>query len=246
MLAYVSGVGGYRVQLVVPPDTQRAVDNMRRGTLDADVRRYMRAVLDRIGSSAVIKAGSILNLGVRAGLAEITEFTAAIRGMGQGDPPSRFQGRVDRPLVDTGKMRDGIRGVVDPAALTVTLGVVGERADVARMHEYGYKFRITPDTANHFTWFGPIRAMVWADKNIGEVVSVPARPFIRPALEKAREEVLSNKDPRFDMARDFFRLWVGGQPASVPTRFRVVEGYSATMEPAQRIKDEAVGGGGDA
>lgn len=244
MMVYVSGTGGYRVRLVVPKDTQQAVDNMRRGTLDADTRKYMIAVLDRIGSSAVIKAGGILNLGTAAGLKELTEFTAAIRGKGANDKPSRFHGRQDRPLVDTGKMRDSIRAAVDKTALTVTLGVVGDRAEVARMHENGYSFRVTTATANHFTYFGPTRAMAWAMKNVGQIISVPARPFIAPALEYARSNVLLNKDPRFNLARDIFQIWVGGSPAAAATRYRTVVGYSAHMEPAKFIKDAAAAGGG--
>ena len=246
MMVYVSGTGGYRVQLVVPKDTQQAVDNMRRGTLDADTRKYMTAVLDRIGSSAVIKARSILNLGTAGGLEEVTELTAAIRGMGANDRPSLFPNRKDRPLVDTGQMRDGIRGIVDKTALTVTLGVVGDRAEVARMHENGYSFKVTTATANHFTYFGPTRAMAWAMKNAGQIISVPARPFIAPALEAARSEVLSNKDPRFNLARDVFQIWIGGQygPVTASSRFGVAPGYSATMEPAKFIKDAAAAGGG--
>lgn len=253
MMVYVSGTGGYRVQLVVPKDTQQVVDNMRRGTLDADTRKYMTAVLDRIGSSAVIKARSILNLGTAGGLEEVTEFTAAIRGMGANDRPSLFPNRKDRPLVDTGKMRDGIRGIVDKAALTVTLGVVGDRAEVARMHENGYSFKVSPQdksgksTVGHFTYFGPTRAMAWAMKNAGQVISVPARPFIAPALEDARSDVLLNKDPRFNLARDLFQIWIGGQygPVSASSRFGAAPGYSATMEPAKFIKDAAARGGVD-
>lgn len=248
MMVYVSGTGGYRVQLVVPRDTQQAVDNMRRGTLDADTRKYMTAVLDRIGSSAVIKARGILNLGTAGGLEEVTELTAAIRGKGANDRPSLFPNRKDRPLVDTGKMRDGIRGIVDKAALTVTLGVVGDRAEVARMHENGYYFKVTTATVNHFTYFGPTRAMAWAMKNAGQIISVPARPFIAPALEDARSDIMLNKDPRFNLARDIFQIWIGGQygPVSASSRFGSAPGYSAHMEPAKFIKDAAAAGdGGD-
>ena len=250
---YVSGTGGYRVQLVVPKDTQQAVDNMRRGGLDADVRKYMRAVLDRVGSAAVIKARGILNLGTAAGLQELTPLTREIRsftrdtlgGMGQ-----------DRPLVDTGQMRDGIRGVVDPAALTMTLGVVGAHAHLARLHEYGYTFKVTapflkepPTTLGHFYRLGSRWAIGWATKNAGETITVSARPFLTPALTEAKADVMSSRDPRFNLARDFFTLWVGGKydPVDTQARYGLVKGYAVTAEPAQFIKDEAArGGGGDA
>lgn len=109
------------------------------------------------------------------------------------------------PLYDTGKMYHGIR--YEASGTTARLFVSGQHAHLAAIHEYGASFKVTSSTVNHFRGpkFVDTDAEAWARKHLGQVVDIPARPFLQPAIMWASERVFS--DPRGRLAQGLFDLW---------------------------------------
>jgi hypothetical protein len=221
-----SFASGSQFKLVIPPDDQRVIENMARGSLDADVQRMLVAVLDRIGVYAVNEAKSILGIGT--GLAATHSISREVR-----KNPARRD--VNSPLYDTGAMSRGIRRHLDRAAMTVTVGVRGERAFVAALHETGYSFRITDRMAHVFAnradaeaaerggdWRRTAGAQGWADMakwaaaNVGETVAVAARPFLGPAMDRAVDRLVSEMPAVFD---GILRTWLHGRAGAGNIRF---------------------------
>lgn len=230
-----------RLKLVVPAETKDAILQMTRASLSDDVRKYIVAVLDRVGRVALNEARG--RLGVFGTGHRVTVLSAAIRE----NQSRRSRAFTQAPLRDKGDLAASLRATVDKGGLTVSLGATGRHAYKAALHERGYTFTISKKMANYFFHRANQepggrgrRAMhlrvlaAYFRKNVGDTVVVRRRPFLAPALEHAYESVLTQgfrgtNRGDFDLARDLFNIWGGGKVGSVlgasrTSRFQVEMG----------------------
>ena len=243
----ITGLANLRMQLVVPPDTQRVVAAMTSGALDRRVNDYLRRVAARTAAVAVDEARDLV--GGTGRLAPITNLSARMRHN------EARRGMTNNPLYDTGKMRRGIYGVLEGTGARI--GVRGPHAHLAMIHEHGTKFRVTDASVEFFTRFSWTRRrggfqsdgdriQAWALRNRGQVVDIPARPFLAPAMETAIRKV--SADPRVSLAQDLFNIWTGArdtgntylQRHERPGR----ETFSEESDQAPEV-GVSLGGGGD-
>lgn len=249
-----TSLSGWRARVDVPADTQRAVDAMTRGSLDAEMRKFQGQLLDRVGAYAVHFAKSAVGT--------MGTDIAATHAISREVRENVARRDVDAPLYDTGAMRRGITRDVDRAAMTMTLYVKGRRvkasgdavdlAYVAMLQETGYTFKITEKMAHAFgqraakehgerggDWRRTAGETGWADlarsasANVGREVYVQPRPFLGPALERAVER-LSSEMPA--ALQEIVGIWLGGRARSAV--------FAGPMEAPARQESEAAWGEG--
>lgn len=205
----LKGLSSVRVSLVVPRDEAMAIEELRRGTLSAEVERYAHVLAQRIGGRAADFARSPLGQEPILKLSGDLRENAARRGL------------VSHPLHDTGAMLRGVRAEVKGSI--AQLVVRGPHAHLAAIHEFGATFRITKATAGHFRFGGfPQESVAWATKNLGRTVDIPARPFLGPALQRAIDAEM-RLNPASHLADGLFRLWTVGRHATGSTRVETFE-----------------------
>ncbi len=235
------GSTGGRLKLVVPAETKDAILQMTRASLSDDVRKYIIAVLDRVGRVALTEARG--RLGVFGVGPRVTVLSAAIRE----NQSRRSRSFTQAPLRDEGGLASSLRATVDRGNLTVSLGAVGRHAYKAALHERGYTFGITERMANYFFHRANQerlgrgrRAMhlrvlaAFFRENVGETVRVRARPFLQPSLERAYRTVLEDGfrgTKGMDLARDLFNIWGGGRVSTAAGSVRTTQ-FMAEMGPS--------------
>lgn len=236
----------FRFKFDVPPETSRAIDSMRRPGLRGDVERFLNQVVKQLGENAQSLAKRALDSATvqsRLGIEPAHVISAMVRSN---------TSRRNNPLAlrDRGWLREGVRAVPNRASLSVTLGVVGPHADIARFHEEGFKIKVTPELAYRFRVNSREAVMEsdyqnkrgdvvrsrtanknaegwnaleqWANRHEGQYVDVAARPVLRRAMERTVEAFHSTEGGAF--LNGIMKTWVypiGGVGAPSGTEVQI-------------------------
>ena len=99
------------------------------------------------------------------------------------------------PNVDTGGLKASIRAALDSNKRSA---VAGPTVKFGRLHEFGGHIRVTAKMRGYLAW-----AYGWHLRKDKAVIHMPARPYMRPALDKAK--------PR--LKRYFAKLPLASTPA---------------------------------
>jgi phage gpG-like protein len=89
--------------------------------------------------------------------------------------------KSDKPLIDTGKLRNSITHKVEGD--TVKVGVFGEEALIASVHEFGCKIRVTEKMRKF------LHAQGLHLRKDTEYITIPQRSFLRLGFDKNKEEI---------------------------------------------------------
>jgi hypothetical protein len=175
----------------------------RTGNWAAARKKFEEAQRDpkkRIGV-ALRRAALVLEREVKLGLARGAPGDVPLRPLAEMTILQR-RSRSSRPLLDTGALMGAVTSRVDEASGTGFVGVLragrGNMARIAEIHEFGtdpYSILVTSEIRRFFLAMFivsngrimPLRASTQFIHHPG----IPARPYLRPALEAARPKIAS-------------------------------------------------------
>ena len=199
MFTFHYGMPLPKFHLDIPQRSMDVFRRMRNANLSPEFRAYSNSILRMVGSRAVKYAGDYIKAIRHPDKLKPSPITLRLREV-VGD-------NSKAALYQTGQLLNGLFAEVSGSGLE--FGVRGPRAGVARIQENGFVVRVSRKMINGFVAIGrqhrveeivkwakskEVAAGVGLGENTGgsDVIKIPARPFLGPALNRAAQEVLQS------------------------------------------------------